>query len=341
MPFLQYEMSLARADISAAETAVTAAQAQLTQANASRDAAAAQVTAADQQVSSLSAQRDARAGALTQANAALSDGTNDDNTAGASLASIDQQIANNNANEPEPPVPDPELKPPIRPGAYNAYLIAHSAWVAKRDQLAAQRQAAANAVAAADQRVTDLTNARNTAANALTQADTALAAGRANAVAARSTLASAQTQVAAATSALDAARTRSANSPARAKLGQLQQLSDSIDKMPIDRAALESTAASLLDTLNQLRASQVDAQSRADQAAKTLDSLTLQRQDLHTQLAQEQAKVAPMQAAQTARVNEVTQATAARTSADADLTNLAKQINSVITQLRTLGRSRP
>ena len=114
----------------------------------------------------------------------------------------------------------------------------------------------------------------------------------------------------------------------------LQQLSNTLDQTPIDRPALEQAAASLGDTLRQLRAQLADARSRAAQSAASIASLTTQRTTSQGQLASTQSAVTAAQADLATKSTALTQATSARDAAQAELTRLANAVS-------TLLRNRP
>jgi len=253
MPYLQNEKARSQADVQKAEDNVTSLTAQ--------------AEAQQQAIADAQSQENAAQGQLTDAQSQLPPLQAAAAAADQNVATLNSQVNAMSADEPDPFIIGPLNKPIPNPGWKN--------WKKSFDQLTEQRNQAQSAATLAHSRL----NAVN---QAVSQAAADLQAAQARAAQATAILAQLNQALSAGRDQLAAAQQR---------LNDLIQWSDEIDRDPMDRSALEQTAAELSSRVMELEdnyAAAVDASAAADAALASLmtrrDRLLAELTDINNQL---------------------------------------------------------
>jgi chromosome segregation ATPase len=247
MPYLQNEKTRAQAEIQAAEAEVTSLTAQLDAQQQAVASAQAAVEAARSKLAGTEAQRPALEGSVASADGRVAD--------------LDQQIQQHEQNEPEEFIERPN-KPPLPNPQWRT-------WKARLDELTEQRSGAQADADAAHIRLNNLDQA-------IAQATAELQAAEAQATQAAAALEQLK-------QALAAAQTRVA--AAHQRLDKLTQLSDEIDREPMNRTDLEQAAAELSALVMELEDAYAAARATSRAADAALASLMARRDQLTAALA--------------------------------------------------------
>ena len=246
MPYLQNEKTRAQAEIQAAEAEVTSLTAQLDAQQQAVASAQAAVEAARSKLAGTEAQRPTLEAAVASADGRVAD--------------VNGQINEHLSDEPErfiegngKPVPNPEWK----------------IWKKRLDELTKQRDQAQAGASVAHSRLNDLNSAITQAALDLNTAEAQAAQATATLEQLNQALAAAQTRVAA----------------AHQRLDKPTQMSDEIDREPMNRTDLEQAAAELSALVMELEDAYAAARATSRAADAALASLMARRDQLTAALA--------------------------------------------------------
>jgi chromosome segregation ATPase len=279
MPYLQNERARAQQEIQAAQAAV----ASLTS----------QVAAQQQVVAAAQARLPGARNTLANAQAALPPLVAAAAAADQRVAQLDEAIEAHAANEPDQFIERPN-KPPLPNPAWRT-------WNQRLQQLNTSRGQAAAEASVAHGRVND-------ANRAIAQAQAALQAAEAEAARADATLGQLN-------QAFAAAQTRLAS--AQQEFNRLGELSNEIEREPMDRPALEQAAADLSKRTLDLEDAWAAARAASRAADAALAALLSRRGQLTAAIAEINSQLIP--------------ANAEVTAADAAVADLAQQIEDHIT----------
>lgn len=325
MPYLQNEIAQAQAKLAAAERELADATARLGELSRARDASVAQLTALRQRVADLTGQRDNLSAELARLNSDLAVTLAEADAAQRTVNDLEQRISNLEVNQPQPPEPEPDRKPPFSPAAWREYLEALAAWQAQLDQLRQARDEAAAQVVTLRQRVGQIISERDRRSAELEGINAELASAQANVDAAQRGLNEFGAKLEQARQVQNTALARA--DTARASIIQLTNLSNEVDREPMNRRELESAAAVLGARLEELRQAIEGARNQIRWNDERIKAWTAERGGKQTEIGMLNSEILRLQKEIANLSSQITAAQKERQAAEAALAAAATAIN--------------